>query len=250
LEEIIDVTRAEAKRLNDAVLQAEKDNPGEAALVVVEFDGQRISLQDLSARRNSYAGALAEMEQSWFDWRQQYFLEYAQSYNALNLGQVSLTLQRRMKTFRTMGIVQAQKALIAWKNAEIARAGAEQAQAFVEGTNKFIQSAATAGSDATIAAARAAQTPLVSEETVFVVYDSLRRSAEGMLAADTWGREQRAKINSAMQTGEAAIQTTFSATRSALIKNALKELGEPLDAPPAEDKSGEEILTLLATSAK
>ena len=69
--------------------------------------------------------------------------------------------------------------------------------------------------------AKASQTPIINEETVFVVIDSIKRQCEGLVAADKWGRELRARNIKALEAGEHQIEADFTESRRKLVENAI-----------------------------
>lgn len=233
-EEFIDLSRAEFKEADDALKSAQA-SAGPGQLVNVQYKGKTISVQELQDRHTDLANTISEMEKSWFDWRQQFFLGYAGGPTTLNLILVSATMQRRCQVFRTMGIPQARKALVSWQQATLAKEGAAMGTALQDGTNKIIQASAGAAADAVVTVAMASQTPLVSEETVYAIIDSVKKQCEGLVAADIWGRQQRSKNLQVLEAGEKTISQNFTESRRALVANAVNAVRAPQDLAPAPE---------------
>lgn len=219
LEEIIEVTRKEALDADSALKSA--DNGEATTIATVEYKGETITVNKLREHHSQIATALTQMEQSWFDWRQQFFLGYAQAPSIRNITLVSATMERRCQSFRTMGIPSAKMTLAAWQQAALAKEAGEKGQAINDGVNKFTQEAFKSMGQTVEEVAMASQQPLINEETIFVVVDSIRQQCEGLVAADKWGREQRERNLKALQTGELQIAQDYTKSRQELVKNAI-----------------------------
>lgn len=225
LEEILEVARAEFHEADQALKLAESKATAEG-LASITYKGREVSLNELKEIHADLAGGVSELEKTWFDWRQQFFLGYAQAPSVRNLILVSSTMQRRCQVFRTMGLPAARNSLVMWQQAVLAKEGAEMGDAVKEGTNKLIQNAYGATADAVTEVARASQETVISEETVFAVIDSVKKQCEGLVAADQWGRELRARNLKALEAGEAQIDKDFTESRRKLVANALAGTSE------------------------
>jgi uncharacterized protein YaaN involved in tellurite resistance len=220
LEEITDCVKREFADV-DALLKG-VDAPGPAGAVeTVDYKGRQVTVNELQEIHSNLAGAVGELEKTWFDWRQQFFLGYAQAPSIRNLILVSATMQRRCQVFRTMGLPSARSSLAMWQQAALAQEGAAMAEAVQKGTNDLIQGAFKNSADAVEQVAKASQMPIINEETVFVVIDSIKRQCEGLVAADKWGRELRARNIKALEAGEHQIEADFTESRRKLVENAI-----------------------------
>jgi uncharacterized protein YaaN involved in tellurite resistance len=246
LEEIIEVAKAEFAALDTTLKVAEAKETKNSPIVVVELHGKNISINELRAKHTAYANGIGQLEQTWFDWRQQFFLGYAQAPSVLNLVLVSATMQRRCQVFRTMGLPSARSALAMWQQAALAKEGAEMGTAVQEGTNKLIRQAFDATATAVSETAMAAQTPVVSEETIFAVINSVKAQCEGLVAADKWGRDMRTKNVQALEAGEAGINQSFTDSRRAMVENAVSATRTPQALAPAPDS---DILKQIGVTA-
>lgn len=246
LEEIIEVAKAEFAALDTTLKVAEAKEIKNSPIVVVELHGKNISINELRAKHTAYANGIGQLEQTWFDWRQQFFLGYAQAPSVLNLVLVSATMQRRCQVFRTMGLPSARSALAMWQQAALAKEGAEMGTAVQEGTNKLIRQAFDATATAVSETAMAAQTPVVSEETIFAVINSVKAQCEGLVAADKWGRDMRTKNVQALEAGEAGINQSFTDSRRAMVENAVSATRTPQALAPAPDS---DILKQIGVTA-
>lgn len=220
LEEITDCVKREFADV-DALLKG-VDAPGPAGAVeTVDYKGRQVTVNELQEIHSNLAGAVGELEKTWFDWRQQFFLGYAQAPSIRNLILVSATMQRRCQVFRTMGLPSARSSLAMWQQAALAQEGAAMGQAVQKGTNDLIQGAFKNSADTVAQVAKVSQTPIINEETVFVVIDSIKRQCEGLVAADKWGRELRARNIKALEAGEHQIEADFTESRRKLVENAI-----------------------------
>lgn len=245
LEEIIEVSKTEFFLIDETLKKVDAQEVKDAPVITVEFKGKTISSNELRNQHTIYANGISELEKTWFDWRQQFFLGYSQAPSVLNLILVSATMQRRCQVFRTMGIPNGRTALAMLQQAVLAKDGAEMGTAVQEGTNKLIQHAFKATGEAVTEAAMAAQTPVVSEETVFTIVDSIKAQCEGLVAADKWGREMRNRNIQALENGEAGIKQTFTESRRALVANAVQATRQPQALAPAPESN---ILTQLGVT--
>lgn len=220
LEEITDCVKREFADV-DALLKG-VDAPGPAGAVeTVDYKGRQVTVNELQEIHSNLAGAVGELEKTWFDWRQQFFLGYAQAPSIRNLILVSATMQRRCQVFRTMGLPSARSSLAMWQQAALAQEGAAMGEAVQKGTNDLIQGAFKNSADTVAQVAKVSQTPIINEETVFVVIDSIKRQCEGLVAADKWGRELRARNIKALEAGEHQIEADFTESRRKLVENAI-----------------------------
>jgi uncharacterized protein YaaN involved in tellurite resistance len=225
LEEITDCVKREFADV-DALLKG-VDAPGPAGAVEkIDYKGRQVTVNELQEIHSNLAGAVGELEKTWFDWRQQFFLGYAQAPSIRNLILVSATMQRRCQVFRTMGLPSARSSLAMWQQAALAQEGAAMGEAVQKGTNNLIQGAFKNSADAVEQVANASQMPIINEETVFVVIDSIKRQCEGLVAADKWGRELRARNIKALEAGEHQIEADFTESRRKLVENAIAATAE------------------------
>lgn len=246
LEEVVEVARKEYSEIDALILAADKASTKENPMISVEYKGNKITLNELRDIHSRYSTGVKEMEQTWFDWRQQFFLGYATAPTVLNLALVSFTMQRRCQVFRTMGLPAARRSLAMWQQAALAQQGAKTGTAVQSGTNKLIQDSFEAAGQAVAEVAMASQTPTISEETVFAVIDSVKAQCEGLVAADKWGREMRSRNIAALEAGEVTIQQSFTGSRRALVANTLTAAQQPQELAPVPDK---DVLQALGVKA-
>jgi uncharacterized protein YaaN involved in tellurite resistance len=220
LEEIAEVIRKDFHEADRLLAEAEA-TAGDKGLGTVEWRGKTISINELREIHTDLSGGVSEIEKSWFDWRQQFFLGYAQAPSVRNLILVSIDMQRRCQVFRTMGLPNAKTSLVMWQQAALAKKASEVGTALNDGTNKFIQHAYGAAAEAVDVVAKAAQAPVVSEETVFAIINSVKSQCESLVAADKWGREIRSSNLKALEGGEVTINTEFTKSRRQLVENAI-----------------------------
>jgi uncharacterized protein YaaN involved in tellurite resistance len=216
LEEIAEVIRADYDEL-DAVIRSIEASGAQAG----EYRGETKALVDLRELHADIAQGLTEVEKSWFDWRQQFFLGYASAPSLRNLILVSASMQRRLQVFRTQGIPSARRGLAMWQQAALAKEGGKMGDSLAKGTNQLTQAAFGAAADAVDAVAMASQAPILSEETVFKVIESVKAQANSLVAADKWGREMRARNLAALESGEKAIESSVTDSRRQMVANAI-----------------------------
>lgn len=186
----------------------------------ITFEGEKYSLSEFKEYHADLAQGISEIEKSWFDWRQQFFLGFASAPTLRNLILVSASMQRRLLVFRTQGIPSARRGLAMWQQAALAKQGAEMGDSLQKGTNAMIQGSFEASADAVKHVAMAAQAPVITEETVFAIIDSVKQQAQSLIDADKWGRDMRAKNLAALERGEKEIATVDAEGRRQMVANA------------------------------
>jgi uncharacterized protein YaaN involved in tellurite resistance len=216
LEEVIDIVRADVADASHTLSAAQSARAGS-----VIWKGETISTDAMSEIHAKLATALSEIEKTWHDWRQQFFMGFANAPSTRNLVMTQFSLRRRLATFRTMGIPQARQSLALWQQAALAREGAQLGDAVQAGVNKMIQQSFGATADAVAHVANAAQAPIITDETVWSVVDSVREQCRAIVAADTAGRALRERNLKALEAGEVTIRDEFTAAQNQLARNAL-----------------------------
>lgn len=188
----------------------------------IDFEGRKYSYNEFKELHADYAQSISELEKSWFDWRQQFFIGYATAPTLRNLILVSTSMQRRLLVFRTQGLPAARRGLAMWQMAALAKGSAEVGDALAKGTNSMLTNSFDAATDAVSFVANAAQAPIVSEETVFSIIDSVKTMSEALVAEDAAGRELRKRNLAALEAGEAAIATSDEESRRKLVEQAVR----------------------------
>ncbi|MDR0594022.1 MAG: toxic anion resistance protein [Bifidobacteriaceae bacterium] len=248
LEEISDHVRAEFVKA-DELLKASEGQDGAAS---VDWRGQKITVNELREIHSNLATALSEVEKTWHDWRQQFFMGFAHAPSTRNLVITQFAMRRRLQTFRTMGIPSGRRSLALWQQAVLAREGAEMGKAVQEGVNKLIQQSFEQTAAAVGQVAEAAQAPVVTEETVWAVIDSVKSQCQAIVAADAAGRQLRARNLKALEQGEVTIKDEFEESRRKIAVQAMT--GAPAEAPKDKDKDkdqgegGDDLLSSMGVS--
>ena len=233
LEEINEVVRADFAAADQALKGAEVLGD----MGSVQFKDRTMTVNELRELHGQLATASSEIEKTWFDWRQQFFLGYAQAPSIRNLILVSATMQRRCQVFRTMGLPSARTSLAMWQQAALAKEGAEMGSAVQAGVNDLVRGAFEATGQAVAETARASQTPLIDEDTIWSIIESIKVQCDGLVAADKWGREVRARNLKALEQGEGTIRTTFTESRRQLVANAVAATSSSsVEAAPLPEK--------------
>ena len=102
---------------------------------------------------------------------------------------------------------------------------AEMGNALQAGTNSLIQNAYADVAVTSKMLAEASQAPIITEETVNAVIDSVKQQARSIVAADRNGRALRARNVQALERGEVQIKDEVLAMQSQLAENARKDPG-------------------------
>src|SRR5690606_16369089 len=85
-----------------------------------------------------------------------------------------------------------------------------------EGTNKLIQGAFAETAKSVEAVANASQAPVITEDTIWAVIDSVKSQCSAIVAADKAGRALRARNLQALERGEATIEDAVIASQRAI----------------------------------
>lgn len=245
LEEIIENIRRDYRELDNLLLEANSKG-----LDHVEYKGKTTSVKALDEIREQYSLALSETEKTWSDWRQQFFLGWANAPAIRNLTASTFALRRRLKTFKDMGIQAGRQALVTRKQAVEARMGAEMGNNVQKANNLLIQQTYKELGDTTKLIAEASQAPIITEETINVMISSVRDQARHVVVADRQGRALRAKNLAALERGEVQIRDEVLAMHNQLAENARQDHsleGKSSSSNPALSSSAETGDDLLNT---
>lgn len=211
LEQVIEELRKEFDEADGLLRGAEG-----SGVDSVTYKGETITVNELREIHANLSFVLSETEKSWADWRSQFFLGFAHAPATRNLIVTTFALRRRLATFRTMGLPSARQSLAMWQQAAFAREGAELGSAVQEGTNKLIQGAFAETAKSVEAVANASQMPVITEETIWAVIDSVKSQCSAIVAADKAGRALRARNLQALERGEATIEDAVIASQRAV----------------------------------
>lgn len=215
LEQVIEEIRREFDEA-DGLLRGAESSGAE----MVEYKGESITVNELREVHSNLAFVLSETEKTWSDWRSQFFLGFAHAPATRNLVVTTFALRRRLATFRTMGLPSARQSLVMWQQAAFAREGAEIGTAVQEGTNKLIQGAFAETAKSVEMVANAAQAPVITEETIWAVIDSVKQQCAAIVEADRSGRALRTRNLQAIERGEATIEDAVIASQRAVAAAA------------------------------
>lgn len=218
LEEIIENIRREYREADDLLQTASANGSGQ-----VEYKGRTIPVNELQEIHAQLSMALSESEKTWHDWRQQFFLGWANAPATRNLVVTVFGMRRRLKVFKDMGIQSGRQALVTWKQAIEARQGAEMGMAVRDATNKIVQAAYGEVADTTKLIAETQQASILTEETISSVIDSVRSQARSIVEADRQGRALRAKNVAALERGEVQIKDEVLNMQVQLAENARRD---------------------------
>ncbi|HMR49957.1 MAG TPA: toxic anion resistance protein [Arachnia sp.] len=211
LEQVIEEIRAEFDEADRVLREAEASGAD-----AVAYKGELTTVSELRETHSALSFALSETEKTWSDWRSQFFLGFAHAPATRNLIVTTFALRRRLAAFRTMGLPAARQSLAMWQQAAFAKEGAALGTAVQEGTNKLIQGAFAETAKSVDMIAHASQAPVITEETVWAVIDSVKSQCSSIVAADKAGRALRARNLQALERGETMIEDAVIASHRAL----------------------------------
>lgn len=240
LEQVIEELRAQFDEA-DAALRAAEASGSQS----VDYKGETISTSKLREIHSGLSFTLSETEKTWADWRTQFFLGFAHAPATRNLVVTTFALRRRLAAFRTMGLPSARQSLALWQQAAFAKEGAQLGEAVQEGTNKLIQAAFTETAKSIDQVANAAQAPVITEETIWTIIDSVKSQCHSIVQADRAGRALRARNLKALENGETTIEDAVVASQRAIADASRR--GEASTAPQAQSggDAGDDLLGKL-----
>ncbi|WP_416442666.1 toxic anion resistance protein [Leucobacter sp. HNU] len=215
LEQVIEVLRTEFDEADTALRMAETSGAESTT-----YRGKAISVNELREIQSNLSLVLSETEKTWADWRSQFFLGFAHAPATRNLVVTTFALRRRLATFRTMGLPSARQSLALWQQAAFAREGAEMGASVQEGTNKLIQGAFAETAKSVEAVANASQMPVITEETIWAVIDSVKAQCAAIVEADRAGRALRARNLQALERGESVIEDAVITAQRAVANGS------------------------------
>ncbi|WP_449278329.1 toxic anion resistance protein [Leucobacter sp. GX24907] len=211
LEQVIEELRKEFEGADSALRAAEASGSDS-----VDYNGETISTSELREIHANLSFVLSETEKTWSDWRSQFFLGFAHAPATRNLVVTTFALRRRLAAFRTMGLPSARQSLALWQQAAFAKEGAQLGESVQSGTNKLIQGAFSETAKSVEAVANAAQAPIITEETIWTVIDSVKSQCNAIVQADKTGRALRARNLQALEKGESQIEDAVIASQRAI----------------------------------
>ncbi|MDR2566897.1 MAG: toxic anion resistance protein [Bifidobacteriaceae bacterium] len=220
LEQVREEGAKRAAEMEARLASTPADDPGRAGL---EEEAQTL------------AEAIQAVELTLFDWRQQFFLAYALSPAVRNLIGVSFTMQRRLQVFRTMGLPGGKKSLVMWQQAALAKESGEVGQALADGTARLIEGAFQAAGQAVAETAKAAQAPILPEQAIWTIRDSIKAQCDGLVEASRWGRAVRGQLLTAMETSEREIGAAVTEARTTIVREVLADVQSPTPQAPTPD---------------
>lgn len=234
-EEIIEVVSAKALEANELLLAAEA--AGEST---VEFDGKKYSIEQFREVLADIVSAEGEIEKTWFNWRQKYFLSIVNVASTREIINSSMGLKRTANRVRVDAIPAARNQLASWQLAVRMEQSADMVSKTNEGMERIMLGASRGQLSAAEAAAEANQRVMLSEETILEMTENLKKQFETITQAEIDGRANRAKNLEIIRKSEEALKQASAEAQNRLIKDSMKQLsGESLEGITSE---GEEML--------
>jgi hypothetical protein len=117
----------------------------------------------------------------------------------------------------------------------LAKQAGEVGKALSEGTARLIEGAFQAAGQAVAETAMAAQAPILPEQAIWTIRDSIRAQCDGLVEASRWGRTVRGQILNAMETSEKEIGQAVTEARTTIVREVLADVSSPTPEAPAPD---------------
>lgn len=242
LEEIQEVVR---KEFNEASELMQTATVAEGETTMVTWKGEKITLNELNQIHQTIAEGMAEIEKTWFDWRQQFFIGYAQAPSVRNIASVSMQMQRHTYRFRTMALPAARQSLATLQQAVLLDEAVEFGQVAQRFTNQLMQDAYSQTGEIVKKAAEAAEAQHITPETVLVITESIQKQFDGIVEAAKKGREDRLKGLEIMAKSEQTINETSIEARKAMAAELMSAAQSNTNMIENNSGSGSDIENLF-----
>lgn len=241
-EEVLDVSRKTAWDMQDTMDQAVKT--GEDS--VVTWEDRKYTIEEFREVLQNQTTTLGEIEKSWFNWRQKFFLYNTNVVASRNIINISIALQRTCHRVYTDAIPAARSQLVVWQQAEKAREGARMANAANDGVDRLIAGAAQGTADAVKEVANTNQRSMLSEETVLSITKGLQDQFTALVKADENGRKMRQRNLDIIRQSEVTIRNASDEAQKALIENAMAVVNSDAKAlSGGRDGGSDDVLSTL-----
>jgi len=218
LEEIQEVVRKEFNEA-DELIKAQTATEGEISSVT--WKGESISINELHQIHADLAEGMSEIEKTWFEWRQQFFIGYAQAPSVRNIASVSMQMQRHMFRFRTQAIPATKQSLAMLQQAIIVDEATKLGDAVHELTNSAIQEAYKQSADVVKRASASSEKQNITPETILTITESIQEQFTGMVEAAKNGRAARLEGLEIMSKSEQTINQAVIKARQDMAKELM-----------------------------
>lgn len=222
-EEIIDRTKEEVIKVQEVLLEAERNNSS-----VVEFKGKTYSIEEFREVLADFVSAENEIEKTWFNWRQKFFLYLINIASTREIINTSISLKRTANRVRVDAIPAGRTQLAAWQQAARMEETAVMVDKANEGIEKLIVGASRGQLSAIEKAAEANKRVMLSEETILELTDNLQKQFETIVQAELEGREVRAKNLEILRQSEQAIVSASADAQAKLISQSINKFDNAL----------------------
>lgn len=230
IENVSDITLRASKILEEA------EKNGEA---IVEFEGKKYSIQEFREVLADMVSAESEIEKTWFNWRQKFFLYVLNIASTREIINNSISLKRTAHRVRMDAIPAARTQLTAWQQAARMGETAEMVNKTNEGMERLILGASQGQLDAIEATAKANQRVMLSEDTIMELTDNLKKQFETIVEAEAIGREVRNKNLEIIRNSEKALSSASAEAQSKMITQSMQQIsGETLQLKKNETEEG------------
>lgn len=223
-EEIIENVSNKAVEASTLLKNAEDNNQS-----TIEFDGKKYSVEQFREVLADILMAEGEIEKTWFNWRQKFFLYVINIASTREIINNSVSLKRTANRVRADAIPAARTQLAAWQQAVRVEQNADMINKTNEGMEKLILGASRGQLSAIETASKANQKVMLSEETILELTENLKKQFEVMVEAEAVGREIRTKNLEIIRQSEKVLSNASAEAQSQLITQTIKQLqGEEL----------------------
>lgn len=234
-EEVIELGTAEIVEAEAALNEAVRNDNS-----MIEYRDKRYSVEEFREVLADMVTSQSEIEKSWFNWRQKFFLYIVNITSTRETINTSIGLKRTANRVRRDAIPAARTQLAQWQQAAQVEETARTIESANKGMEELIMGASRGTLAATQAAAEASQRQILSEDTILELTENLQKQFSTIVDAEIAGREARAKNLQLLQQSEAAILSATGEAQKALISRSVDQLKEGRS-PLLDDDSSIEV---------
>lgn len=218
-EEVIELATKEILEANEVF-----DKALESGEQIIEYRGKKYSTEEYREVLADMVASLGEIEKTWFNWRQKFFLYIVNITSTREIINTSISLKRTANRVRQDAIPAARNQLAAWQQAARMEETAKTVENANRGMEEIILGASRSQLKAIQTASMANQRQILSEETILELTDNIQKQFSAIIEAEVVGRDVRAKNLELLRNSEQAILNANSEAQKALIHQSVEQL--------------------------
>lgn len=223
---VIAVFEEALELMSTEILEAEKELSKAYSndAKVIEYRDKVYSLDEYREVLADMVNSHSEVEKTWFNWRQKFFLYIVNIASNREIVNTSVSLKRTANRVRVDAIPAARTQLAAWQQA----ARMEETAIMVDKANQGVERLIIGASEGQLSAIKAAtdanQRVMLSEETIMALTSNLQEQFKSIVEAEVVGRDVRAKNLELLKKSEEVIHGASAEAQKQLISQTVAQL--------------------------